>query len=102
MTDLTVCKDCGVVSLETAFNKLLSTVAVNSFLLGVQIKNIVVGERFVFAQNHLRLPRHHKCADVASFNLLFGQLRTNPVSAEETLVFLKQPQKNKNKINNNQ
>lgn len=86
MTDLAVRKDGGVVSLEAAFDQLLSTVAVNGFLLGVHVEHVVVGEGFVFAQDDLWLPGHNERADMASFNLLFGQLRTNPEGAEESLA----------------
>lgn len=77
-TDLSVCKDCGIVALEAAFDKLLSAVVVDGFLLGVHVKDMVVGEGLVFAQDHLRLPGHHKRTDVTALDLLFGQLRTDP------------------------
>lgn len=89
-TDLSVCKDCGIVALEAAFDKLLSAVVVDGFLLGVHVKDMVVGEGLVFAQDHLRLPGHHVCTDVTSLYLLSGQLRTNPAENEKKIKVLQQ------------
>lgn len=90
MTDLAIRKDGGVVSLEAAFDQLLSAMAVNGFLLGVHVEHVVVGEGFVFAQDDLWLPGHNERADMASFNLLFGQLRTNPEGIKTNIGIKKQ------------
>lgn len=77
-TNLSICKYGGVVSFKAAFDQSLGTVLVDAFLLGVDVKDVVVGEGLVLAQHHLGLTRHHKGADVAALDLLFGQLRTDP------------------------
>lgn len=77
-TDLSVCKNSGIVALEAAFDESLSAVVVYGFLLGVHVEDIVVGEGLILAQDHLRLSGHHKGADVTALDLLFGQLRTDP------------------------
>lgn len=82
MLYLTVCEDRGIVALKAAFNELLSAVAVDGILLGINVKHIVVGEGLVLSQNHLGLFRGHKCANVTSFYLLFCQLRTDPTETE--------------------
>lgn len=82
-TRLSVCKNGGVVALEAALDQLLCAGGVDVFLLGVHVEHVVVSEGFVFPQDHLRLPRHHVCTDVASLYLLPGQLRTNPTANTE-------------------
>lgn len=77
-TNLSVCKDGGIVALKAAFDQSLGAVLVDGFLLSVYVKDVVVGEGLVLAQDHLGLARHHKGADVAALDLLFGQLRTDP------------------------
>lgn len=77
-TNLSICKDGGVVSFKAAFDQSLGAVLVDGFLLRVYVKDMIVGEGLVLAQDHLWLPRHHKGADVAALDLLFGQLRTDP------------------------
>lgn len=81
MLYLTVREDRSIIALEAAFNELLRAVAVDSILLGVHVKHIVIGEGLILSQDHLGLSRGHKCANVASFNLLFRQLRTDPMEA---------------------
>lgn len=84
-TNLSVCKDGGVVSLEAAFDQSLGAVLVDGFLLSVYVKDVVVGEGLVLAQDHLGLARHHKGADVAALDLLFGQLRTDPAGQRKQM-----------------
>lgn len=81
MLYLAICEDRSVVALKAAFNELFSTVTVDSILLRVHVKYIVVRKGLVLSQNHLGLSRGHKCANVTSFNLLFCQLRTDPAGA---------------------
>lgn len=75
---LSVRKDGGVVALEAALDQLLCAGGVDGVLLRVHVEHVVVGEGLVFAQDHLRLSRHHVGADVTSLYLFSGQLRTNP------------------------
>ena len=84
LPNLSVCKDSGVVALEAAFNEPLCALGVDGLLLGVHVEDVVVGEGLVLAQDHLWLPGHHKRADVAAFDLLSGQLRTDPRGQTET------------------
>lgn len=84
LTNLSISKDGGIVALKTAFNEFLCAVGVDGFLLGVHVKDIVVRKGLVLTQDHLGLPRHHICTNVTTLNLLFGQLRANPVRQKET------------------
>lgn len=59
---------------------------VDAFLLSVNVKDVVVGKGLVLAQDHLGLTRHHKGADVAAFDLLFGQLRTDPAKQRRQMT----------------
>lgn len=77
-TNLPVCKDSGVVALEAAFDESLGALVVDGVLLGVHVEDMVVGEGLVLAQHHLWLAGRHKSTDVTSFDLFFGQLRTDP------------------------
>lgn len=77
-TNLSVCKDCGIVALKATIDEALGAVSVDGFLLGVHVKDVVIGEGLVLTQEHLWLPGHHVCTDVTALDLLFGQLRTNP------------------------
>lgn len=79
---LSVGEDGGVVALEAALDEALSAVGVEGLLLGVHVEHMVVGEGLVFTQHHLGLPGHHVGADVASFDFLLGQLRTDPDGKE--------------------
>lgn len=90
LTNLSVCKDGGIVALKAAFDKSLGAVVVYGFLLGVHVEDVVVGEGLVLAQDHLWLLGHHKGADVTALDLLFGQLRTDPGRQKEakTVRFL--------------
>lgn len=85
VTNLSISKDGGIVALKTAFNEFLCAVGVDGFLLGVHVKDIVVGKGLVLTQDHLRLPRHHIRTNVTTLDLLFGQLRANPVRQKETM-----------------
>lgn len=82
-TNLSICKDGGVVSFKAAFDQPLGAVLVDAFLLGVYVKDVVVGEGLVLAQDHLGLTRHHEGADVAALDLLLGQLRTDPAGEKK-------------------
>lgn len=84
LTNLPISKDGGIVALKTAFDESLCAVGVDSFLLGVHVEDVVVGEGLVLTQDHLGLPRHHIRANVTTLNLLFGQLRANPDREKET------------------
>lgn len=84
-TNLSVCKDGGIVSLKAAFDQPLGAVLVDGFLLSVYVKHVVIGEGLVLAQDHLGLARHHKGADVAALDLLFGQLRTDPAEQRKQM-----------------
>lgn len=84
LTNLSICKDSGVVALKAAFNEFLSAVGVDGFLLAVHVKDMVVGEGLVLTQEHLWLPGHHIGADVTALDLLFGQLRTDPGRQKQT------------------
>lgn len=90
LTNLSVCKDSGIVAFKAAFNKSLGAVVVYGFLLGVHVEDVVVGKGLVLAQDHLWLPGHDKGADVTALDLLFGQLRTDPGRQNEakTVRFL--------------
>lgn len=77
-TDLAVCKDRSVVSFKAALDESLCAVGVDSVLLTVHVKDMVVGEGLVFTQHYLWLTWHHICTNVTPLDLLFGQLRTNP------------------------
>lgn len=79
LTNLSISKDCGVVALKTSFNEFFCAVGVDGLLLGVHVKDIVVGKGLVLTQDHLGLPRHHIRTDVTALDLLSGQLRANPV-----------------------
>lgn len=80
MIHLSICKDGGVVALKATLNQLLGAGSVDGILLWVHVEYVVVGEGLVFAQHHLRFPRHHICADMTSLYLFSGQLRTNPTT----------------------
>lgn len=78
LTNLSICKDCGVVALKATLDEPLGAVGVDRLLLGVHIEDIIIGEGLVLAQDHLGFSWHHIRTDVTALNLLFGQLRTNP------------------------
>ena len=87
-TNLSVCKDGGVVALKAAFDETLCAVGVDAFLMGVHVHHVVVGEGLVLTQKHLRLAGHHVGTDVAALDLLFGQLRTDPGRQRKRQIFL--------------
>ena len=87
---LSVCKDGGVVALEAAVDQLLRAGGVDGVLLRVHVEHVVVGKGLVFAQDHLRLSRHHIGTDVTSLYLLSGQLRTNPKKGNTDILTLQQ------------
>lgn len=84
MVYLSVCEDGGVVTLEAAVDQLLRAGGVDGVLLRVHVEHVVVGKGLVFAQDHLRLSRHHVGTDVTSLYLFSGQLRTNPKERKKT------------------
>ena len=88
LTNLPIREDGGIVALKAALDESLRAVGVDSFLLGVHIKDVVIGEGLIFTQDHLGLPRHHVCTDVTTLNLFFGQLRTNPGRKEDVGTYL--------------
>lgn len=79
---LSVCKHGGVVALEAALDQLLGAGGIDGVLLGVHVEHKVVREGLVLPQDDLRLSRHHVRTDVASLDLLPGQLRTDPVDKD--------------------
>lgn len=83
-TNLSICKDCGIVALKAAFDESLRAVLVDGFLLAVHVEHMVVGKGLVLSQDHLWLPGHHKGADVTALDFLFRQLRTDPGRQKET------------------
>lgn len=82
-TNLSIGKYSGIITLKTSFDEFLSAVGIDGVLRRVHVKHIVVSEGLVLSQNHLGFARGHKCTDVASFNLFFCQLRTNPVTERD-------------------
>lgn len=86
LTNLSICKDGGVVALKAPLNESLSTVGVDSFLLSVHVKNMIKGEGLVLAEDHLRFSGHHICAYVTAFDLFFSQLRTDPTKDRDTTI----------------
>lgn len=71
-TNLSICKDCGIVALQAAFDEALGAVGVDGLLLGVHVEDVVIGEGLVLTQDHLWLAGHDICTDMTALNLLFG------------------------------
>lgn len=80
LTNLSVRKDGGVVSLKTTLDESLCAVGVDRLLLGVHVKDMVEGEGLVLTEDHLWFSGHHICTDVTALYLFLSQLRADPRS----------------------